>query len=78
MNIPIYDWGRDHWSTFGYIEIRIVDFKGIPDNHHMRCDPKLHPLLAHDSIAVKDYPDGVTDDRKCPHCNSITTVKWSV
>jgi len=35
-------------------------------------------IQAHDSIAVKDYPDGVTDDRKCPHCNSITTVKWSV
>jgi len=56
MNIPIYDWGRDHWSTFGYIEIRIVDFKGIPDNHHMRCDPKLHPLLAHEGSSGRTYP----------------------
>lgn len=41
-------WGRDHWSTLAYIETRIVDHSGVPSREHMRCDPKRHPLLAHD------------------------------
>jgi len=45
--IPVQDWGRDHWSTFAYIETRIVDANGYPDVRHMRCDPELHPLFAH-------------------------------
>lgn len=41
-------WGKDHWSTFAYIETRTVDYKGVPDKRHMRCDPALHPAHAHE------------------------------
>lgn len=39
--------GKDHWSTFAYIEVRCTDHGGIPDRRHMRCNGKRHPLLAH-------------------------------
>jgi hypothetical protein len=39
--------GQDHWSTFGYIETRIVDHRGVPDLRHMRCDKDRHPFKAH-------------------------------
>lgn len=46
--VPPAAWGRDHWSTFAYVETRIVDHKGVPDRRHMRCDPALHPQFAHE------------------------------
>lgn len=39
------DFGRDHWSTFGYLATRCIDHKGIPDKPHMRTNAKRHPLL---------------------------------
>jgi hypothetical protein len=50
--IPVEQWGSDHWSTFGYIETRIVDHKGVADRHHMRCDPTLHPQFAHEGCRM--------------------------
>jgi hypothetical protein len=47
--------GRDHWSTFGYLETRCVDHKGIPELRHLRLDPVRHPGLAHMPWA-QDYP----------------------
>lgn len=44
-NIKIDSWGVDHWSTLAYIETRIVDYKGIPNLKHMRCNHKIHPGL---------------------------------
>lgn len=44
--IPLSDFGRDHWSTFGYIECRCVDDKGIPNMTHMRSNPARHPGLS--------------------------------
>jgi hypothetical protein len=41
--IPISEWGKDHWSTFAYIETRIVDHKGEPNKEQMRCDTDVHP-----------------------------------
>jgi hypothetical protein len=53
--VPPKFFGKDHWSTFAYMETRCVDYKGVPDRRHMRCDPTRHPGLAH--IAWKnDYP----------------------
>jgi len=45
--VPIADFGRDHWSTFGYVETLCVDKDGLPDIRRMRCNPKTHPGLAH-------------------------------
>ena len=44
--VPMNKWGKDHWSTFAYIETRIVDHKGKLDNKHMRCNPRIHRQLA--------------------------------
>ena len=54
--IPIEDFGKDHWSTFGYIETRIVDHDGVPDRVHLRCINKRHPFMAHEGGDASLYP----------------------
>lgn len=44
--VPISMWGHDHWSTFAYLETRTVDYGGLVDNRHMRCNPRLHRAFA--------------------------------
>ena len=44
QSIPMSQFGRDHWSTFAYLESRCVNHRGRPDRQHMRCDPERHPL----------------------------------
>lgn len=53
-HIPLKRWGRDHWSTFAYLETRIVDHRGTIQRERMRCDPALHPLLAHEGSRMGD------------------------
>lgn len=48
-------WGKDHWSTLAYAETRTVDYKGILDNRHMRCNSRLHRVFAHQADG-SDYP----------------------
>ena len=43
MDIPIEQFGKDHWSTFAYMETVSVDYKCKPDRRRMRCDPNRHP-----------------------------------
>lgn len=43
--VPVHLWGKDHWSTFAYLETRIVDHKGMPDLDHMRPDLVRHPAM---------------------------------
>jgi len=38
-------WGKDHWTTFAYIETRWVDHRGMLDHDRMRCDRRRHPVL---------------------------------
>lgn len=45
--VPPELWGKDHWSTFGYVETRIVDHGGAINFSHMRCDVGRHPGYAH-------------------------------
>lgn len=45
--ISMLKWGVDHWSTLAYLETRAVDHKGIINNEHMRCDPRIHSPFAH-------------------------------
>jgi len=44
--VPIAKFGKDHWSTFAYIETRCVDNQGTVELIRMRCNPKRHPGLA--------------------------------
>lgn len=43
MNIPIDKFGKDHWSTFMYIETCCVDFKGRVEPARMRSDGGRYP-----------------------------------
>jgi hypothetical protein len=54
-HIPIKRWGKDHWSTFAYLETRCVDHDGDIDRHHLRVDALRHPGLGH-CVWSTDYP----------------------
>lgn len=43
--IPVGRWGKDHWSTFAYLETVTVDKQGIVDNRRMRTHPRIHREL---------------------------------
>ena len=43
MTISIERWGKDHWSTFGYLEAVCVDYGGRVDLRRMRTHPGRHP-----------------------------------
>ena len=46
MSVPIEKWGKDHWSLVAYIETRCVDYGGVLEPQHMRCNPANHPEYA--------------------------------
>lgn len=50
--IPMEKWGKDHWSMLAYIESRCVDYKGVLDRDHVRCDPDVHPGLTNRGNAM--------------------------
>lgn len=54
--IPIKKFGKDHWSTFAYIETRIVDHKGEPNKDHMRTDPDRHPQHMGERKSIMGFP----------------------
>jgi len=54
--INVNEFGRDHWSAFGYIETRIVDHGGVPQKNHLRCIVKRHPFFAHEGGDASRYP----------------------
>lgn len=85
--VPPEMWGKDHFSTFGYIECRIVDNDGIPDREHMRVDPELHPGLGNRACRISDHKfptrlrDGVElvdhDDWTCAEdLEAAGLIKW--
>lgn len=53
--VPISNWGKDHWSTFAYVETRIVDYNGQVDRRHLRVLDQKHPAFAHGHPATS-YP----------------------
>jgi hypothetical protein len=44
--VPVERFGKDHWSTFAYLETRAVDAGGVIDNRKMRCHLRLHRTFA--------------------------------
>lgn len=63
--IPVDLWGKDHWSTFAYLETRAVDNNGVIKNVHMRCNPRLHSGFAHaGSFMGGDYPTIIKGGKK--------------
>lgn len=59
--VPMARFGKDHWSTFAYIETRIVDYRGKLAADSMRCDRDRHPGLH----SVRHHSAGY-GDRKYP------------
>lgn len=43
--VPMERFGKDHWSTFAYVETRAVDHKGRLAHDHMRTHARRHPML---------------------------------
>jgi hypothetical protein len=65
--IPIENWGRDHWSTFAYIETRIVDHKDVPQLEHMRCNNQIHGQLGHRGGCSSRYPTKLREGEATDH-----------
>ena len=57
--VPMKFWGKDHWSTFAYMDTRCVDYIGVPNAEHLRVDGDRHPAFANGawrSTGGKKYP----------------------
>lgn len=66
--VPTIDaFGKDHWSTFAYIETRIVDYRGEPNRVHMRCHASRHPLLVSDNGDGSMHPTRLKGDATLAH-----------
>ena len=67
--IPIELFGRDHWSTFAFIETQCVDGQDgvavmeMTRIERMRCDPKIHPQFAHRGTRGAPSPTRLNDDQ---------------
>ena len=49
IHVTVDKFGKDHWSTFGYLAHCAIDgIGGRLDICKMRCDPARHPFLAHE------------------------------
>jgi predicted transcriptional regulator len=59
--------GRDHWSTFAYIETRVVDHGGVPHRPHMRCHGDRHPFLVLPEQDGREHPTRLRDGAKLAH-----------
>lgn len=46
MKVTIERFGKDHWSTFGYLASCVVGNEGHINRDKMRTDHDLHPGLA--------------------------------
>jgi len=67
--LTVENFGKDHWSTFGYIETRNVDYGGVIAREKMRCHNARHPLLANEfdgsayptrlkgDVSIEDHDD---------------------
>ena len=64
--IPTSKWGKDHWSTFAYLETRMVTYRGKIENRHMRCNNRLHRQFAHVKNC-QEYPTRLKDGEKFNH-----------
>lgn len=55
-NIPVEQWGKDHWSMLIYVETRAVDHDGWLDVKHLRTNGARYPTrLRYDEI--EDHSD---------------------
>ena len=51
--MPPRNFGRDHWSTFAYVETCCVDLEGRIELRKMRCNVRRHPQYIHGNYSSK-------------------------
>lgn len=54
--VPLKDWGSDHWTTFAYLVTCVTGRDGEIENVKMRCNPRLHREFAHHMSYGGEYP----------------------
>jgi hypothetical protein len=54
--VPVELFGKDHWTTFMYLETRCVDYSGKIDDKHMRSGPEF-PTRLNDGTFVQEHDD---------------------
>jgi len=55
--IDISRWGKDHWSTFLYVESRVVDHGGTVNHVHLRKDGNEYPTRLSGGNALVEHND---------------------
>ncbi len=61
VDIPVARFGKDHWSTFAYVETRCVDHGGKMDLRHLRGyngDCSMYPTRLNDGVDLFNHDDG--------------------
>jgi hypothetical protein len=55
--VKVSEWGKDHWSTFGYAYLCAVDYKGKLDPTKMRRDGTKYPtrLRGREVVGHNDF-----------------------
>jgi hypothetical protein len=64
--VPVSRWGRDHWTTFAYVETRWVDHHGMLSHDQLRCDRQRHPVFYSAKRRVITVGTGLADGAKYP------------
>lgn len=62
VSVDMSAFGKDHWSTFAYVETLCVDGDGSPDKRRMRCVDARHPFYGHGHDATA-YPTRLKGDK---------------
>ena len=55
--VPMEQWGKDHWSTFAYIETLCVDGTGTPDPRRMRTNGRKYPTRLKEGKELSNHND---------------------
>ncbi len=90
--VPVEQFGKDHWSTFAYLETRAVDHSGVVENARMRVHARLHREFVHPMFAsINDgsaYPTRLKDGELPSHDDyscledmvaaGLLTAEWRV
>jgi hypothetical protein len=63
-HVPIEAFGADHWSTFGYLEVRVVDHGGVVRRENLRVIHRRHPAFAHEGGDASKYPTRLRGGQK--------------
>ena len=73
--MKVNDWGKDHWSTFAYVECCCVDDRGKLDNRRLRINDEKRPIRSNGCggwrpeygtrIKGGNIPDPTHDDLDC-------------